>query len=310
MRKPTAQRYSSAACIAYTIAIVFAMAIAMAGCSKPVRRPVQIIPLDLSGPHPTTQLTINKHPPVTVIFDSGAGSSVLDKSLAQTLGLPDRGSVDIGSPGANVRVTGFMTEIASARVGEADLEGARTVAMDLPDRLKDVSGIVSPYAFAGRLVRFEFARSRAIVVDKTKANLPTGASHPYGGERGHLLPAIEVDVVGIKLNALLDSGSKYGLQLPLEYAKRVPLRAALVPMEPVQMIGGTHAVFSARVAGTVHIGSLTLSDPEIQFVEGVPIANVGILVLKSATLVLDPEDERSWLLPASLPLDPAKGESP
>ena len=295
MRKPTTQRHSSAAYVVVTLAIV----IAMAGCSKPVPRPAQIIPLDLSGPHPTTQLTINKHPPVTVIFDSGAGSSVLDKSLARTLGLPDRGSVDIGSPGANVRVTGFMTEIASARLGEADLEGARTVAMDLPDRLKGVSGIVSPYAFAGRLVRFEFARSRAIVVDRTKANLPADASYPYGGERGHLLPAIEVDVVGIKVNALLDSGSRYGLQLPLEYAKRVPLRAALVPVEPVQMIGGTHAAFNARVAGTVHIGSLTLSDPEIQFVEGVPIANVGILVLKSATLVLDPEDERSWLLPAN-----------
>ena len=88
------------------------------------------------------------------------------------------------------------------------------------------------------------------------------------------------------------------MQLPLEYAKRVPLRGALVPMDPVQMIGGTHAAFGARVAGTVHIGSLALSDPEIQFIEGVPIANVGFLVLKSATLVLDPEDERSWLLPA------------
>jgi predicted aspartyl protease len=244
-------------------------------------------------------LSINKHRPVTVIFDSAAGSSVLDRSLARTLALPDRGSVEIGSPGANLPVTGFMTEISSARLGEADIERARTVAMDLPDRLQGVSGIVSPYAFAGRLVRFEFARSRAIVSDKNKASIPTGASYPYGGEHGHLLPAIEVDVVGTKVDALLDSGSKYGLQLPLEYAKRVPLRGELVAMEPVQMIGGTHAAFRAIVAGTVHIGSLTFTDPEIQFVEGVPIANVGILVLKSATLVLDPEDERSWLLPAN-----------
>ena len=138
--------------------IVFTLAVAVAGCAKPVPRAAQVIPLDLSGLHPTAMLTINQHPAVTVIFDSGAGSSVLDKSLARTLGLPDRGSVDIGSPGANVRVTGFMTEIASARLGEADIEGARTVAMDLPARLKGVSGIVSPYAFAGRLVRFEFAR--------------------------------------------------------------------------------------------------------------------------------------------------------
>lgn len=292
MRKPTPQRLCGAVCS------VIAAVIAVAGCSKPLPRAAQIIPLDLSGLHPTAVLTINAHPPVTVIFDSGAGSSVLDRSLARTLGLPDRGSVEIGSPGASALVIGFMTEISSARLGGADIEGARTVTMDLPDQLQGVSGIVSPYAFAGRLVRFEFARSRAIVLDKNKANTPTGTPYPYGGERGHLLPAIEVDVVGTKVNALLDSGSRYGLQLPLEYAQRVPVRGKLVPTEPVQMIGGTHAVFSAKVAGTVHIGSLTFTDPEIQFVAGVPVANVGILVLKGATLVLDPEDERSWLLPA------------
>jgi hypothetical protein len=51
--------------------------------------------------------------------------------------------------------------------------------------------------------------------------------------------------------------------------------------------------------GEAHIGPLTLSDPEITFVGGTPsIGNVGFRVLKNLTLVLDPEKQQSWLLPA------------
>jgi hypothetical protein len=166
--------------------------------------------------------------------------------------------------------------------------------------LAGVAGVISPNAFSGRLVRFEFARSRAIVMDKIPANLPATESHPYGGEHGHPLPATEIDVAGTKIKAHLDSGSRFGLQLPLELSKQLPLQGPLVATtEPVQMINTEHAALDAKIAGAVHVGPLTLTDPDVQFIEGMVIANVGILVLKHATLVLDPEDERSWLLPAN-----------
>jgi hypothetical protein len=87
--------------------------------------------------------------------------------------------------------------------------------------------------------------------------------------------------------------------MPLEYAQRVPLKGPLVRTEPMRMIGGEHAAFTATLNGEAHIGPLTLSDPEITFVGGTPsIGNVGFRVLKNLTLVLDPEKQQSWLLPA------------
>ena len=59
----------------------------------------KLIPLDVAGPRPTAQLTIQEHPPVTVIFDTGAGGSVINADYAKTIGLPNEGEAAVGSPG-------------------------------------------------------------------------------------------------------------------------------------------------------------------------------------------------------------------
>jgi hypothetical protein len=272
--------------------------VCLVACAKEPR-PAQIIPLDFSGTHPIAMLTVGSHPPERVIFDSGAGGSIVRTKFARALGLPERGSINVSSPGAVAPVVGFMTSLSSARLGEAEIDNGMAVAVDPPGALSELPGVVSPNAFSGRLVRFEFASSRAIVMDRTQASVPTTPSHAYGGERGHPLPVDDIDVAGMKVTALLDSGSRGALQLPMALSKQLPLQGAPVPAKPVHMFGGSHASFQGKISGTVHVGPLTLIDPDVQFVEDVPLANVGIQVLRGLTLVLDPEGQRSWLLPAN-----------
>lgn len=273
--------------------------VALTSCAGP-SKPDQVIALDVSGLRPTATLRIGANRPAKVIFDTGAGTTVIPQRVATELDLPNFGDVQIGSPGATNAQTGMMTSISAARLGDADIESGRAVAMTLPDQLSDYDGIVSPNAFSGRIVRFEFAQGRAIVMDERPASVPNDTPLPYGGEIGHPLPYAPVDFAGVKLGCHLDSGSKYGLSMPLEYAKRVPLKGPLVGTEPMRMIGGEHAAFTATLDGKAHIGPLTLIDPEITFVEGMPsIGNVGFQVLKNLTLVLDPAKQQSWLLPAN-----------
>ncbi|MGA9342723.1 MAG: aspartyl protease family protein [Rhodanobacteraceae bacterium] len=272
--------------------------VAAASCAAP-SKPDQVIALDVTGLRPTAVLRIGAHRLAKVIFDTGAGTTVVPKTVATELNLPNDGDVQVGSPGATSAQTGMVTSISAAHLGEADIESGRAVALNLPDRLSEYGGIVSPNAFSGRIVRFEFAKSRAIVTDKGPTSVPSGMSLPYGGESGHPLPYAEVDFAGVKVGCHLDSGSKNGLSIPLEYAKRVPLKGPLVPTDPVRMIGGEHAAFTATLNGVVHVGPLALTDPQVLFVEGIPsIGNVGFQVLKNLTLVLDPQGQRSWLLPA------------
>jgi hypothetical protein len=133
-------------------------------------------------------------------------------------------------------------------------------------------------------------------VDKTLASVPAGPAYRYGGEGGHPLPTVEVEVAGQKIVAHADSGSRHGLSFPLELAKKFPLRGPLEPQPDVHMVGGSHKAFVAKIAGKVRVGPLELTDPEVGFIEGVPIANVGIKILKHLTLVLDPQARRNWVL--------------
>lgn len=256
-----------------------------------------IVPLDVTGPRPTAQLTVGTHAPVTVIFDTGAGGTVLLPEFAAKLSLPNNGPVRVGSPAGGAPREGYLTTIASGRLGEAPIANAQAVVVDLGLPLEGISGVMSPNVFAGSLVRFELKRSRVLVVPKTPATVPTAQVFPYGAG-GHPLPSVTIDIAGIKLEAHLDTGNGRGLALPFELTKRLKLKTPLTPVKEVRMVSSTHKAYTAEISGTVRIGPLTLTDPLATFVEGVPHANVGFSVLKDLTIVLDPAERRSWLLPA------------
>lgn len=274
------------------IVVTFSLSVACAAQAQD-----GVIPLDVTGPRPTAELVVGTQPPVRVIFDTGAGGTVLLPNYAAKLALPNQGSVGVGSPAGGAPRPGYLTTLPSARLGQASITNARAVVVDLGLPLEGISGVMSPNVFAGSLVRFELKKSRAVVVPKSPGTVPQGEALPYGGG-GHPLPSAVIDVAGVKLEAHIDTGNGRGLALPLELAKRISLKTALVPGKEVRMVSSAHRSFTATIAGTVKIGPLTLTDPDATFVEGVPMANVGFSILKDLTIVLDPAERRTWLLPA------------
>jgi hypothetical protein len=253
-----------------------------------------LVPLDVTGPRPTAQLVIGSHAPVTVIFDTGAAGSVLLPAYAASVGVPNEGPAQVGSPAGGAPRVGFRTTIASGRLGDAAFTNARAVVVDLGLPLEGISGVISPYVFSGSLVRFELKQSRVVIAPKNASTIPSGEVLAYGGR--HPLPSTTIDVAGVKVEAHLDTGNGRGLALPFEISKQVKLKTPLTPTRELRMVSSAHKAYTATIAGTVTIGPLTLTDPEVTFVEGVPSANVGFSVLKDLTLVLDPAERRAWLL--------------
>ncbi|MBP6014847.1 MAG: retropepsin-like domain-containing protein [Alphaproteobacteria bacterium] len=253
-----------------------------------------VIPLDTSGPRPTAKLTIGTAAPVSVIFDSGAGGSVLNKEVGARHRLPDEGTVHISSPGAANPIPAYFSRLPAARLGDADVSGARVVIGDLGVPLPRISGVMSPNIFSGSLVRFELSKSRIVVMPKSPSSIPSAAANSYHG--AHPLPAMEIDVAGVKLQAHLDTGNGRGFSLPLEIADRFSLQTPLTPAKPVKMAGGERKAFLSRIKGKVRVGPIELIDPEVTFIERFEYANVGFSILKDWTLVLDPAEQRCWLI--------------
>jgi hypothetical protein len=88
------------------------------------------------------------------------------------------------------------------------------------------------------------------------------------------------------------------LMMPMTMSTEIPLAGALTDGPPARLADGVpRAVKIGRIRGTVRIGALSLENPEVRFMEGLNRVNVGMLALRGATLVFDPAERRTWLIP-------------
>jgi hypothetical protein len=286
--------------------IVFALALGFvavaSACNVSARDAdvASIIPLDLTGPRPTAQLTIGDSAPVTAIFDSGAAASVLRRTYAEQMALPNQGAAQARGSASGPSVQGFRTTIENARLGDAAFGPVLAVAFDIQLPLPGVDAIISPEVFSGRFIQFDFANGVARVLPISGANTPTSASEPYIGENAHgsigRTPGVSVHLPnGDVVAATLDTGSRGGITLPHALAATLPLREGLTADEPVRLVGVEHVAYRARLDGVVHIGELSLTDPEVRFAVGLDRAIVGMRVLRNSVVTLDPAGHRAWV---------------
>jgi hypothetical protein len=260
----------------------------------------QSIGLDLSGPRPTVALRLENGASGVAIFDSGAAASVVKLDFARRADVPELGPANAAGPGGRP-IAGYRTEIKGVLGGAASFGPTLAVALDIPLPLPGVDAVISPSVFAGRLVRFDFAHAMVQVLPDGASSRPPGPGYAYRGANGPSVaastPAAPVQLPdGETVSADLDTGFPGGLELPLDIARRLPLREALAPMAAAQTIGAERPRFHGRIAGVVRIGPLVLTDPEITAVDGAPTAKLGMAVLRPVVIVLSPADGRDWLL--------------
>lgn len=272
---------------------------AAAFLQAPAPAAVETIPLDLTGPRPIAMLTVGTGDPVRVIFDTGASGNVLDADFARGAGLPDDGPAQVGTPAGGPPMIGFRTHIDSGRLGNAGLAGARGVALPMAAmRQLNVKGVFGPSTFSGRLVFLDLARGEIRVTPKGPATIPSGPSHPYseGGHRS--LPGVGVEISGRNYDAHIDTGQPGMLMMPMAMSTELPLVGALTDGPPARLADGVpRAVKIGRILGNVRVGPIVLASPEVRFMEGLNRVNVGMLALRGSTIVFDPAERRTWLIP-------------
>lgn len=261
------------------------------------------IPLDLSGVRPAVSISISGGPAELWVFDTGAMGSVMDIARAQALGLPNEGAVRVGSPAGGTPQEGFLTTLSGASINGAALPPLRVVAAPLP--LPDRSGVLSPNAFRGQFVTFDFGHAQARITDKTRP--PRGEATAYIGAGPHMLPALHVALGAQSWTAHIDTGAPGGLTFPYAMASQLPLKAAPALSGHARFVDGVHDRYRGQINGVVRVGPLTLTDPEVEFIDGLPDLNIGMRLLTQMTITLDPAEQRDWAeaSPAPAPIAPA-----
>ena len=107
----------------------------------------------------------------------------------------------------------------------------------------------------------------------------------------HGVPTIEIDVNGRKFNVDVDSGSPAEVTLPLSVAKDLTLAAQPQVFGHALIGGQPFDVYGAPLGGTVHVVSITLTNPRLDFLD-LPIGNLGYRFLKNLVVTFDPKNRR------------------
>jgi hypothetical protein len=88
------------------------------------------------------------------------------------------------------------------------------------------------------------------------------------------------------------------LMIPMAMSGEMPLDGPLADGPPARLADSVfRPVRIGRIRGTVRVGALTLENPEVRFMEGLDRVNVGMLALRGVTVILDPAERRSWVVP-------------
>jgi predicted aspartyl protease len=254
---------------------------------------VQTIPLDLTRRQPRVRLSINGIDRGEAIFDTGASGATFHRPLAEELGLPNTGPIQIMGGAGGPAIDAYMTRVAGAAINGVVIPDFDAAVM--PMVRADTVSILSPAIFNGQLVRLDFQNAQMQILPKTASTIPPSVPVPYtSGE--YPLPAIPVTLPGgVRLEGHLDTGSPANIMLPRTLADTLPLSTPLTEIGRARMVNAERVISRATLNGEARVGPITQTNPDLTFMEGLNHANIGMALLRQLNITLDPAERRLWL---------------
>jgi hypothetical protein len=139
--------------------------------SAPLKFAAEVPLLDCNG-IPCIEARIGEGKPLRMGIDSGDVDSVLDKDVAEAVGLKETKPMPAGAPAGM-----FMTEIPAIRVGAVTLRNIPTLGLSLAQliaqkQMPDVAGTLAYTAFKDRLLQIDFVNHKVRISEPLSAPSP------------------------------------------------------------------------------------------------------------------------------------------
>ena len=254
------------------------------------------IPMQDMGGRPVVEIKINGKGPYRFILDTGAVTTVVSDELSRELALTPPAAVQVASVGGGPAPA--IVVIHDLRIGDATLEGLIAAAMPLGGLLKGEDGprgILSGASFPGCLVIYDYPGKRILI--KRGALEAADSRSIFQYYEDQVLPTVPVRIAGHDTQVHLDTGSPFGLVLPVKFLTELPLASQPRDAGGVRTGGGEFPVSTARVDGATELGKYKLDLGEVRFSNARPgpgpsIGNLGYEVLRHFVVALDSQNRR------------------
>ena len=248
-----------------------------------------IIPMDLSLSRPVIELSINQQGPYKFIVDTGASLHVIDKGLAERLGLKETGKQEVGVPGSDTLIHASQVKIHEMQVSGESFSDVDMVVMGLSDMLP-VDGVLSYKMFAHHLLTFDYPQQQLILAT---GELTKGQKN--------VIPMItneEILTVAIQANkqtwkAHLDTGSPFAFNFPVALKDRLEFASPPVALTAQsRTLAGEHQTWRAKLAGPVTLADIQFPMPDIILADrNNAYVNIGFQVLKDLKVTIDQSNQ-------------------
>jgi hypothetical protein len=254
------------------------------------------VPMQDMGGRPVVELKINGKGPYRFILDTGAVTTVLSDELSRELSLTPPPGVQVASVGGGPAPA--IVLIHEVRISEAVLEDMIAAVRPLGGLLKGENaprGVLSAACFPGYLLTYDYPGKRISIRKGALASADSKSIFQYTEDQ--VLPTVPVRIAGHDTQVHLDTGSAFGLTLPVKFLAELPLASQPKEAGTVRTGGGEFPVSIARVNGTIELGKYRLGLDEVRFSDARPgagpsVGNIGYDVLREFVVTLDSKNQR------------------
>jgi hypothetical protein len=250
---------------------------------------------DMEG-RPVVDLKINGKGPYRFILDTGAVTTVVGEELSHELSLTPPAGVQVASAGGGPAPA--IVVIHDVRIGDAVLEGMIAAVMPLGGLLKGENaprGVLSAANFPGYLLTYDYPGKHISIKKGALESADSKNTFQYTEEQ--VLPTVPIRIAGHDTEVHLDTGSAFGLTLPVKFLTELPLASQPKEAGRVRTGGGEFPVSIARLNGTIELGKYKLNLDEVRFSDARPgpgpaAGNIGYDVLRHFVVTLDSKNRR------------------
>jgi len=254
------------------------------------------VPMQEMGGRSVVELKINGRGPYRFILDTGATTTVIANDLSRELSLAPPEGLHVASPDGGTPPA--IVIVDDIRVGDANLQGLIAAVMPLGGLLNDENpprGILSAASFPGYLVIYDYLGRRISIRKGSIESADFKTSFQYTDEQ--VLPTVPIRIAGHETQVHLDTGSGFGLTLPMKFLKELPLASQPKEAGKARTHAGEFPVSVARVDGAIELGTYKLDLNEVRFSDvrpgpGPVVGNIGYEVLRHFVVTLDSKNRR------------------
>lgn len=244
------------------------------------------------GQHAFVTGVVGSRDPLNFIVDTGSPVNVIDREIAEAMGLQKIGEKEVLSGGVEP-LTADIVVIPSVIVDGLTIKNAEFLTLDLNAlSLGQLQGVLGMTLFRESLITFDPANDRIVVSQSELTPGDAGViAYDQDSQSGF---QIEVEVVGQPVKMNLDTGAPSSFTFPLLLGATIPMRGELRQGPVAQLAGGKRSIQLGTVDGAIEFGAITFENPQVAFIDpSAPHGNIGNAVLRELVLSID---QRNGLL--------------